>query len=104
MIRRSESILKGVLVVPDPVARWLMTQRNVTDLLGIVWKVWRVSPPPGKQHLLPESLHEGWLAFQSATERRRIGPVPEGWETLSEDALLTLLADSELFSVRPSEG
>jgi hypothetical protein len=77
-----------------------MHHRNVTDLLGMVWKVWVVAPPPAKRVGLPEPLREGWLAFQSEAERRRIGPVPDGWESLTEDALLTLLADSEPFAAK----
>ena len=74
--------------------------RDVTDLLGITWKVWVVSAPAAKRQTLPDSLRDGWLAFQSAAERRRLGPVPQDWESLSEDALLTLLAESEPFAAR----
>jgi hypothetical protein len=30
---------------------------------------------------------EGWLAFQAGQERRRLAPVPLGWEQLDESAL-----------------
>jgi hypothetical protein len=33
----------------------------------------------------------GWLVFQAPHERRRLAPIPADWESLSEDALATLL-------------
>ena len=35
---------------------------------------------------------EGWVVFQSATERRRLAPIPDRWEQLGEDELRTLCA------------
>jgi hypothetical protein len=74
--------------------------RDVTDLLGITWRVWVVSAPAARRQALPPVLRDGWLAFQSDAERRRLGPVPPDWESMSEDALLTLLAESEPFAAR----
>ncbi|MGZ8375636.1 MAG: hypothetical protein ACXWZS_06545 [Gemmatirosa sp.] len=33
---------------------------------------------------------EGWLAFQAGTVRRRLVPIPDGWEALSESELRAL--------------
>jgi hypothetical protein len=68
--------------------------RSITDLLGTVWQVWEVHPPQTGQRMLA-SLRDGWLGFQSHTERRRFAPIPQGWETFSEESLLLLLARSE---------
>ena len=35
-------------------------------------------------------LEKGWLVFESALERRRLAPIPEGWETTPEPLLVTL--------------
>jgi hypothetical protein len=33
----------------------------------------------------------GWLAFQSGAEWRRVAPIPDAWEALSDRELLDLL-------------
>ena len=37
----------------------------------------------------------GWLVFQSARERRRLVPIPAGWEAASDRELGTLCARGE---------
>lgn len=37
--------------------------------------------------LVSEDLRDGWLVFQSAAERRRLAPIPPGWERMSESGL-----------------
>jgi hypothetical protein len=34
---------------------------------------------------------QGWLAFESATERRRLSPIPENWERATNEELNGLL-------------
>jgi hypothetical protein len=46
-----------------------------------------------EQHL-PEPFREGWLVFQSATEKRRFAPPPADWETLEVERLEELLRQS----------
>ena len=36
-------------------------------------------------------LRDGWLCFQSSTDRRRLAPIPVGWHEASDDALRDLL-------------
>ena len=43
---------------------------------------------------LPPELRDGWLAFESGDERRRLTPPPEGWEALSDAELVALLERS----------
>jgi len=88
-----------------------MTQpRQIRDASGEVWIVWqvtapvrprrdldtepvsiawgrRLSPPAG----LAPGYADGWLAFKSATERRRLSPFPKGWAWRSDEELLELL-------------
>jgi hypothetical protein len=34
---------------------------------------------------------KGWLAFQSGNDWRRVGPIPDAWDALSDRELLALL-------------
>lgn len=43
---------------------------------------------PGREH--------GWLTFMSGEEKRRLSPVPEGWETAPEAELAAWLAKAEV--------
>jgi hypothetical protein len=39
---------------------------------------------------LPPILANGWLAFESGDERRRLAPIPSEWEKLPDDQLRAL--------------
>lgn len=88
-----------------------MTPRQVRDAGGELWIVWQVTPPMRPRRdadTVPVSISwdrrmdsppaqragymDGWLAFKSATTRRRLSPYPKGWEWMSDDELLALLA------------
>ena len=81
-----------------------MALRELKDLDGRLWQVWESRPTapaadsaegryfgadragtilgrfgPGRA--------EGWLTFTSGDERRRLSPIPDGWQNAS-DALL----------------
>jgi len=43
---------------------------------------------------LPQSENPG-LIFVSSRDRRRLWPCPDGWQTMSPDGLLTLLAQAK---------
>lgn len=38
---------------------------------------------------------DGWLAFQSGADWRRLAPIPVDWETLPEDRVRALLVQAE---------
>jgi hypothetical protein len=40
---------------------------------------------------LPQAYGDGWLCFECMEEKRRLVPVPAGWERLSEEELARLL-------------
>jgi hypothetical protein len=76
--------------------------RFLTDADGAEWTIWEVKPrlqsasvplitslPP-----LADELRDGWLTFQSETERRRVAPAPTGWSAMSDAALLQILRDA----------
>jgi hypothetical protein len=50
---------------------------------------------PGIRIALPPRLAHGWIAFECGEERRRIAPIPPGWEHLSEAELRELWGQAE---------
>ena len=90
-----------------------MPHRRVQDETGRWWDVWDTHPTiidrrAGRERrtgsrtgdrrqrseprvVVEPEYREGWLAFQSGTEWRRLAPIPKGWEMLSEQELLALL-------------
>ena len=73
--------------------------RAFTDSTGVEWRVWDVLPMTGIGDLGPETLTgslkntafaNGWLCFESIEEKRRLAPIPAGWEH-SEGLLLDQL-------------
>jgi hypothetical protein len=92
-----------------------MPHRKFADARGVTWDVWDVEPsraerrsgserrrvPRGPDRRQQPSLEPrvrisgkyvaGWLAFQSRDEKRRLIPVPDGWDALTEAELERLL-------------
>ena len=73
-----------------------MAVREFTDRRGVDWQVWDVTP----SHLHPATrgedfmgnLQDGWLAFQSGPDKRRLeAPYPANWMTLPLSELEALL-------------
>jgi len=75
--------------------------REVSDGDRVRWTVFAVYPDsPGKatgrHSVVREPYRQGWLAFTSTTETRRLAPIPEGWLTASEADLVVLCKQAEL--------
>ena len=92
-----------------------MAHRTFRDSRGREWQVWEVHPESWERRLgerrrvpragadrrqqpqlrpaLPNDMRDGWLAFASRTERRRLAPIPPDWVSLPETELQRL-ADS----------
>ncbi|HET6765369.1 MAG TPA: hypothetical protein VFH27_16900 [Longimicrobiaceae bacterium] len=89
-----------------------MALREFRDSQGMPWRVWDIEP----YHLVARpswgddeaggtadeergfarfrsggTLNEGWLCFESDGAKRRLAPVPEGWQALEEAELERLL-------------
>ena len=85
-----------------------MPHRQFVDAAGTSWSVWDVrptavqparedAPPPSSSdahfraqiHVAPidEALAAGWLCFECGEQKRRLAPIPPGWESLSTAAL-----------------
>ena len=96
---------------PIPPARPPAVKRQFFDANGLSWDVWDVSPQdlnrveydrramsrahgdaprPLTASVYPE-LREGWLCFQSATEKRRFAPIPTEWYDLPDAVLRVML-------------
>lgn len=79
-----------------------MAHRVFHDAHGVEWQVWAVIPTMAERLLssvparsrapLRPELRSGWLAFQSGTARRRRAPIPDEWDTMSEEGLRAELA------------
>ena len=94
-----------------------MAHRTFRDSLGRTWEVWDVRPgKPERRDLskpaippdligdrrtqaeyrvaLGQELADGWLAFQTAGEKRRLTPIPADWERLPADELRALWGEA----------
>jgi hypothetical protein len=67
-----------------------MALRSFTDSQGKAWRVWNVVPQYAAirdEEMMTPGLQGGWLCFDSGTEKRRLSPIPDGWESAEMDAL-----------------
>jgi hypothetical protein len=62
-----------------------MALREFLDSYGMHWTVW--STIPGNRTMVPDNLRAGWLTFESGDIRRRLAPIPRGWEQATDDRL-----------------
>jgi hypothetical protein len=60
----------------------LMAYAEFTDREGRSWRVWHTLPLADLLTTLPQDWREGWLTFESEEVKRRLAPVPSGWEQL----------------------
>ena len=95
-----------------------MAHREIVDAGGMRWEVWEVHPtlaerraesdrrtvvrnsPERRRELqkrtsLGPDLRQGWLAFQSRTERRRCTPIPGRWAEMDDVQLLDVLSHAK---------
>ena len=62
-----------------------MPIRDFTDSTGTTWRVWSTTPRKGAFY---DDIHRaGWLTFESASTRKRLAPIPRGWEEASVERL-----------------
>jgi hypothetical protein len=69
-----------------------MAYREFLDLNDVRWRVWATFPTVGK--ILSKGFEQGWLTFESNTERWRLAPIPEHWEDFPDARLRTMLKDA----------
>ena len=87
-----------------------MALREFVDGQQREWKVWDVTPERMHPVTAREMFHgryvdyqEGWLVFESATERRRLAPFPARWSEFPDVEIETLLRLAEVVPPRRSE-
>jgi len=91
-----------------------MAYREFTDAHGVVWQAWEVIPSTAERRSTGErrfgardrvdrrvrqetrvrrdhGMAQGWLVFESAIEKRRVHPIPDGWSSRSDEQLVALL-------------
>lgn len=66
-----------------------MPFREFSDADGARWVVWSTVPSNGVP--LSRGMENGWLTFESAHERRRLAPIPDGWVELPDERMELLL-------------
>ena len=64
-----------------------MALRTFQDADGVEWQVWDTIPAK----LVSTTFEGGWLTFQSATEKRRLAPIPLYWVSADSEELSRLL-------------
>ena len=72
--------------------------RFYDDKQGVRWDVWAVYPEarPSQLSALPGTFQSGWLVFESATEKRRLSPIPSDWQTIGQRDLEDLCDRAEV--------
>ena len=97
-----------------------MTHRKIRGDDGYDWDIWDVIPsiatqalaqersnrspePPRRpaHYTLPPAFRDGWLAFQSENESRRLAPIPTAWNQLSDAELRQLISEAAVSPIRP---
>jgi hypothetical protein len=70
--------------------------RQIRDAAGVEWMIYEVTPAMEWRaaDALPEGYRNGWLCFESPTEKRRLLPLPEGWQELPTEQLSALLVSA----------
>ena len=84
-----------------------MSVRDFSDSAGRQWRVWDVTPesihPQTKaEDYLAECFQGGWLVFETpdGSAKRRLCPLPFGWEHRSDSDLEALMARAEVLRPR----
>jgi hypothetical protein len=68
-----------------------MLRQRVFHVGDVRWTVFLVEAPT-LHAMIPEGLRGGWLCFECASAKRRLAPVPTGWDDFDDAALRTLLS------------
>jgi hypothetical protein len=76
-----------------PYAIVTMAARTFTDSAGLTWDVFEVHRASRTAGAVSPGLENGWLAFASGENKRRLAPFPPAWETYT-DAELEALCDA----------
>ena len=81
-----------------------MPIREFTDSLGTRWLVWSTIPTSNASSGVLGSMRDGWLTFDSTDARRRLIPIPAGWEEASSEKLALMCRAAEPVRRTPPGG
>jgi hypothetical protein len=80
------------------------THREIEDARGVRWVAFAVYPRTAAGRApLHNRFQNGWLAFDSGMETRRIAPIPDGWRDMSDGDLCQLCDTAEVAPRRGKE-
>jgi hypothetical protein len=80
-----------------------MALRSLIDSRGRGWRVWDVVPRNGlDDDTLTPGLGGGWICFEHGEEKRRLSPIPEGWEEADAETLESYLERAKPVAKRAS--
>ncbi len=66
-----------------------MGYREFVDDVGTMWRVWDTHPVAASTlRTVSPSYAGGWLTFECESERRRLAPIPAGWEIATRDHMI----------------
>ena len=77
--------------------------RAFTDSAGLEWQVWEVLPSKLGPETISHSLThaklqaayaDGWLCFEAGDQKRRLAPIPSGWQFRDKSVLEQLCAEA----------
>ena len=79
-----------------------MAYREFFDDAGTKWRVWDTHPVAASTlRTVSPSYAGGWLTFESPTDRRRLAPIPTGWESATRELMMHWCARA--FQARPPD-
>ena len=79
-----------------------LAYREFVDNAGTMWRVWDTYPVAANTlRTVSPSFAGGWLTFESDTERRRLAPIPAGWEIATRQLMIHWCARA--FQARPPD-
>jgi hypothetical protein len=82
-----------------------MAMREFRDSVGVAWRVWMTTPHAGA--IYEERFRAGWLTFENdAGNRKRLAPIPRGWEeaTCQRLELMCRVAEARSPGATPDPG
>jgi hypothetical protein len=83
-----------------------MAYREFTDDEGILWRAWDVTSARLGEVATPNAfvavLRGGWVVFESRSEKRRLSPIPDRWDSLADHELEELCRRAERTGPRRS--
>lgn len=82
--------------------------RGFIDSTGVEWRVWEVLPSKAERGIHASTMSslkatafaDGWLCFESPEEKRRLAPIPQGWESRDSRQLEQLCAQGTVVPLR----